>query len=342
MIVGAGLAGACAALVLSRTRDVTIIEAEAPASGASGAAAGLANPFMGRKAAPAWRHAEALDALAELCHEAGVPLRTTGLLRPATNPAQARLFADRAHEHAELAWLSRPASAERWPQVHAPHGALWVSTGASVDIPCLVHAALATAASRGALIVRARVRRLETRRAITDSGSIDASRLVLALGDGVRQMAATAGLPLHRVKGQTLLVGRPSALDADHPPVAGTGYVVPSDAHVTVGATFDHAFETTEPDLARDAELQDRARGLLPCLDGAAVLDRRAGVRVTVPATVSPRRLPLAGALDAAGRVVVLAGFGAKGLMTAPLVARRLPDALDGVAALPAELWPPV
>ncbi|MGB3542229.1 FAD-dependent oxidoreductase, partial [Rubrivirga sp.] len=44
VIVGAGLAGACAALVLSRTRPVVVLEAEAPASGATSAAAGLANP----------------------------------------------------------------------------------------------------------------------------------------------------------------------------------------------------------------------------------------------------------------------------------------------------------
>ncbi|HYG67362.1 MAG TPA: FAD-dependent oxidoreductase, partial [Anaeromyxobacteraceae bacterium] len=63
VIAGAGLGGACAAFWLSRKRRVLVLERDAPAAGASGAAAGLVNPFMGRKARPAWRHAEALAAL---------------------------------------------------------------------------------------------------------------------------------------------------------------------------------------------------------------------------------------------------------------------------------------
>jgi glycine oxidase len=95
VIAGAGLAGACAALHLSRTRSVLVLERDAPAAGASGAAAGLVNPFMGRKAKAAWRRAEALAALEALCEAAGAaPLfHRTGILRPATDDAQAEGFA---------------------------------------------------------------------------------------------------------------------------------------------------------------------------------------------------------------------------------------------------------
>ena len=61
LIVGAGLAGACAAFTLSRHHRVHVLEANEPASGASGAAAGLVNPFMGRRARPVWHLREALD-----------------------------------------------------------------------------------------------------------------------------------------------------------------------------------------------------------------------------------------------------------------------------------------
>ena len=360
VVAGAGLAGACAALVLSRTRRVVVLEPERPGAGASGAAAGLVNPFMGHKARPAWRYDQALDALAELADEAGADetgggtggrlFRQTGVLRPARSSAQADVFRDRAAQHAGLDWLGADAGAERWPAVAAPQGTLVVRRGGSVDLAAFARAALATAAGRGAEVRRARLtgwRRLDGFLvAITDQGPIPARHLVLALGDGARLLAPDAdaplaALPLHRVKGQTLRLARPAGLPPDHPAVAGHGYVVPGPASVIVGATFEHSFQSTEPDPALDAGLGvERAAALVPALAGAAVLERRAGVRLTVPADVSPRRLPLAGALPGHPGVWVVSGLGAKGLLTAPLVAGWLPGALDGRPSLPAELWP--
>ena len=158
VVAGGGLAGACAALVLSRTRRVVVLEPEATGSGATAAAAGLVNPFMGRKAKPSWRHGQALDALAALADEAGDGLfRQTGVIRPAGSAAQADAFRDRADAHPDLEWLTAPASAERWPGVAAPHGALWVGRGGSVDLAAFARAALATAVSRGAEVRRARL-----------------------------------------------------------------------------------------------------------------------------------------------------------------------------------------
>ena len=345
VVVGAGLAGACAALVLSRTRRVVVVEADGPAAGASGAAAGLANPFMGRAAKPAWRFDEALDALAKLAAEAGDGLfRQTGILRPATSGSQTERFRERAAAHADLEWLSPAASAERWPLVRAERGALVVRKGGSVDIPAFVGAALRRAEARGTAVARARLVGWEMGSsgidAITDRGRILASHLVLALGDGARALPPLAGLPLHRVKGQTVRLGRPRGLPADHPAVAGAGYAVPSEAGVVVGSTFEHDFADAAPAPALDAALAAKGSALLPVLDGAPVLDRRAGVRLTIPTSVSSRRLPLAGPLPGHRGVWVLTGLGAKGLLTAPLIARRLPAALDGVVPMPTELWP--
>ena len=345
VIAGAGLAGACAALVLSRDRHVTVLEADRPAGGASGAAAGLVNPFMGRKAKRAWRADEALDALAELDAETRVgAFRRTGILRPTGSPAQAEVFRQRAAEHAGLDWLAPEAAAERFPLVGAPHGLLVVGEGGAVAIPAFVRAALATAEERGAEVVRARLTGWRRERtslvAITDHGATRTRHLLLAVGDGARSLAPLAALPLHRVKGQTVRVERPPALPSDHPAVAGAGYAVPGPDGVVVGATFEHAFESLAPDPALDAGLVAKATALLPSLDGTAVLDRRAGVRLTVPSAVSPRRLPLAGPLPGHDGAWVLTGLGAKGLLTAPLIARRLPDALDGRQPLPPELWP--
>lgn len=344
VVVGAGLAGACAALVLSRTHEVLVIEADGPARGASGAAAGMVNPFMGRTAKAAWRHAEALDALTALTDEAGPELfRRTGVLRPATSAAQAATFYDRATQHAEVCWHASEASVERWPAVASPYGTLEVATGGSVDIPAFVEAALDTVVQRGGRVLNTRLSGWTGTQlidAITEYGSVQTSALVLALGDGARSLPALATLPLHRVKGQTVRLGRPATLLANHPAIAGAGYLVPRADGVLVGATFEHTFSDLAPDPSLDAGLIERASSLVPGLAEADVLGRQAGVRLTVPAVVSPRRLPLAGPLPGHPGVWVVTGLGAKGLLTAPLIAQWLPDALTGRRPLPTDLWP--
>lgn len=343
MIAGAGLAGACAALVLSRTRRVSVLDDRSPGTGATGAAAGLVNPFMGQKANPAWRHDEALAALADAVGESDPTLwRGSGVIRPARDVGQAEVFRVRAGEHSDLDWMSPDDHRRRWPDVRAPHGSLWVSRGGSIDLPAFVGAALATVERRGGSVRQAGLSEWREEPdhtvAITDQESIRCDHLVLALGDGVRQFGALAGLPLHRVKGQTVRLARPAGLPAGHPAVSGPRYIVPGPDHVIVGATFEHHFTSTEPDPALDAGLVADAARLVPMIGEAEVLGRRAGIRLTVPAQHSPRRLPLVGPLTP--RVWVVSGLGAKGALMAPLIARWLPDALDGRQPLPPELWP--
>ena len=342
VVVGAGLAGACAALVLSRDRRVVVVEADRPGSGASGAAAGLVNPFMGRKAKRAWRAAEALGALDRVLDEGGADglFARSGVLRPA--PPETGAFRERAAEHPdELEWLTPGAVAERFPHVAAPAGALLVRRGGHVEVGALAAALVRAAEARGAITVRARLASWRDDGtgvvAVTDAGEVAARHLVLCLGDGARHLPALAALGLHRVKGQTITLDRPAALPPSHPAVAGRGYVVPSTGGVVVGATFEHDFSHPAPDPALDAGLLAQGAALVPALAGAAVRGRRAGVRLTVPAAVAPGRLPLAGPLGG-GAVWVFTGLGAKGLLTAPLLALALPDALDGRAPLPAEV----
>ena len=348
VVAGAGLAGACAALALSRDRRVVVVGDGRP--GASGAAAGLVNPFMGRTAKPAWRVDEALGALDELVDDAGASplLHRAGVVRPAATPPQATTFCERAAEHAGLEWLSASAAAERFPTVAAPLGALVVGRGGHVEVGALAAAFVRAAEARGAVSVRGRLVSWRAEGggvaspsptgvvAETDAGDVRARHLVLCLGDGARHLPALAALGLHRVKGQTVRLARPGALAPDHPAVAGRGYVVPQAGGVLAGATFEHEFETTEPDPALDARLVAQAAALVPALGGAAVAERRAGVRLTVPAALAPGRLPVAGPLG--GGAWVLTGLGAKGLLTAPLLALALPAALDGRGGLPSEV----
>ena len=349
LIVGGGLAGACAALWLSERGPVTVLEAERPAAGASGAAAGLVNPLMAQRANPAWRFEAALGALHATLDRAGAAdlFRATGILRPARDAKQAQAFRNRADalpDHAT--WQSADAVATRYPDVIAPHGGLWIPAGGAVDLAALVEALLLASEARGA-VVRSGVRVTawdEEESAAwveTDAGErIAARHVVLALGDGFRHHPELAALPLHRIKGQTIRIARPDGLGT-LPTLSGFGYVVPDGNTLVVGSSYEHTFDDIEPSTAESERLVAKAARMVPALAGARVLEARAGVRVTVPRTHSPQRLPLLGPLPGRRRVWVFTGLGSKGLLTAPLLARDLAAWLDDPARIPAEVRVP-
>ncbi|MEO0560262.1 MAG: FAD-dependent oxidoreductase [Bacteroidota bacterium] len=344
VIAGAGLAGACAALALADSHRVIVLDSGRVGEGASGAAAGLVNPFMGRKAKPAWHYREALDALHATLDAAGAAdlFLPSGVLRPASDDRQLEAFKASAQNNG-LAWIEADAVAERWPEVQAPHGALWIPEGGSVDLTAMVRACVKAAETRGVEVHEHRrligwQHRNQQLIAITDYEPIEADRLLLTLGDGARHLPELATLPLHRVKGQTVELA-PSSTDL--PAVSGGVYVVPRPDRVLVGATFEHHFEDLRPDPVASSRLVGRAQQLVPTLDGA-VRAERVGVRLTVPTSASPRRLPLLAPLPGHDTVWVFSGLGAKGLLTAPRLARFLPHALANPGALPAEIRDPI
>lgn len=332
LIVGGGLAGGCAALWLSERASVTVLEAERPAAGASGAAAGLVNPFMAWKANPAWRFEEALDALHATLDRAGASelFRATGVLRPARDAKQAEAFRARAEaqpEHTD--WRPAAELRDRYPDLAAPHGGLWIPSGGAIDLVALVESLLRAAERSGATVrTGAHVTGWEEfsdRVVVTTAAGEqwEAARVVLAPGDGFRHVPALAALPLHRIKGQTVRLARPAGL-GDLPTLSGYGYVAPDDGSLVVGSSYEHNFDDVMPSEAQSLALREKAARMVPALADATILEARAGVRVTVPRSHSPRRLPLAGPLPGHARVWALVGLGSKGLLTAPLLARAL------------------
>lgn len=350
IVVGAGLAGACAACVLSRTRRVLVLEAEALASGASGAAAGLVNPLMGRKARPSWRHAEALHALHALLDDAGATrlFRATSILRPARDAKQADRFREVAARHpADGRWQPAAAVADSHPAVRAPHGALLVTRGGHVDVAALVHALLEKARGRGAQLrtgsrVTSWAEDRDAAAVITDEGErLQSERVLLALGQGYPPFDELAALGLHGVKGQTVRLQAPDGLTLKVA-LSGYGYVVPeanekgNAATLVVGSSYEHAFDDLRATPEVSEKLVAKAARMVPALEGVAVLDAMTGVRVKV----ARGRHPVLGPLPGRQRVWAFTGLGSRGLLTAPLLAERLPHFLAEPAAIPDAVQP--
>ncbi|MFB6249919.1 MAG: NAD(P)/FAD-dependent oxidoreductase [Salinibacter sp.] len=344
LIAGAGLAGACAAFVLSAHMQVHVLEADRPASGASGAAAGLVNPFMGRRARPVWRLREALGAVSALLDAAGAAdlFPPRGVLRPVVDPAQEAPFRAVADEHPSLAsWRSASDVRAAFPAVQTDVGALHVPEGGAIDVPAMVEALLAAAEERGAIVETGApvVYWRETpSRAVVEVGrgstteALRADRVLLTLGQGYRPFPELRRLGLDGVKGQTVRVRRPAALSGPLPPLSGRGYVVPDSAETLVlGSNYDNNFDDLRPDPQATAYIRDKAAHMVPGVDETEVLDEWAGVRVKA----SHSNLPVVGPLPRRERIWTLTALGSKGLLTAPLLARALPTYLDDPRAIP-------
>ena len=332
LIVGAGLAGACAAFTLSRHHRVHLLEASEPASGASGAAAGLVNPFMGRRARPVWHLREALDAVPTLLEQADAAelLPDIGVLRPAVEPDQIEPLQEAADAHPDLAtWLSPGAVQERYPAVRPDRGALYVPQGGAVDVTAMVQALLIAAENRGAAV--------ETQapvlywRETPDAAVVEvdrgdhteelrAERVLLALGQGFSPFPELRRLGLDGVKGQTVRVRHPEGLPDSLPPMSGRGYVVPDGDTLVLGSNYDNDFDDLAPNPDATVYIQEKTSKMIPGLAEADVLDETAGVRVKHTDT----NQPLLGPLPRRDRLWTFTALGSKGLLTAPLLALNL------------------
>ena len=349
LIVGGGLAGACAAFRLSATMDVHLLEADAPAAGASGAAAGLVNPFMGRRARPVWRLHEALDAVSALVADAGVPdlFPPQGVLRPVIEADQETPFREAAAEHPDFAqWLSPAAVAQRAPAVQTDVGGFFVPRGGAIDVPALVRGVLAAAQERGATVeTNAPVlywRETPSAAVVeVDRGNgtedLRADRVLLALGQGYPPFPELMRLGLTGVKGQTVRVRRPDTLPEPLLPLSGRGYVVPDGDTLILGSNYDNNFDDLAPTADATAYIREKTARMVPGVDETEILDERAGVRVKYENS----NLPLVGPLPRRTRLWTFTALGSKGLLTAPLLAQELPTYLEDPTTIPDAVHPP-
>jgi glycine/D-amino acid oxidase-like deaminating enzyme len=338
-IVGAGLAGAFAAYSLSNEYRVIVLEKDRAASGASGAGAGLVNPFMARKANPAWMWREALDALESTLSEAGCSslFKKTGVLRPAVDKRQVEWFKQTASKHpTNSAWLKDGDILTRWPAVGAPFGGLMISDAGSIELDLLVEALLNASTTRGCE-TRLHTKAIHVREepsvvlVESDVGQIKARHVILCAGADYVDWSMLSHLPLHPLKGQTIEVKRPDDLKGHLPCLSGSGYVVPYPDRMVLGSTYHHEFENRNPSVADTQTIIDKVSKMLPALDNPDVISTSAGVRVTVPGT----RLPLLGPVSDSGRIWVFTGLGSKGVLMGALVGSRMPELVRD----PGKIW---
>jgi glycine/D-amino acid oxidase-like deaminating enzyme len=363
LIAGAGLAGACAAFELSRSSDrpVHVFEAKTPSSGASGAAAGLVNPFMGRSASPVWRLREALDATHRMLADAGASSllagtesTSPGVLRPAVEQDQVEAFRETAAAFPDLTtWLSAEEIASLAEGVQSCGGGLLIPRGGAVDVPALVNALLDAARAHGATVhTRSRVAWWSERpdgtvtvdveqsageseqSASPERTQVDGALLLLCVGQGYTAYPELTNLGLKGIKGQTVTVNRPPGT-GPLMPMSGRGYIVPTERdRLILGSSYTHHFDSLDPDPEKTTYILEKTSAMLPGLDAAEVVDVTAGVRVKT----NTSNLPIVGALPGRERIWAFTALGSKGLLTAPLIAQSLPAYVADPSRIPDDL----
>jgi glycine oxidase len=330
LVVGAGVYGLATALALARAgRSVRVLDWAGVGAGASGSPVGVLAPHSPE----GWSPQKALQREALL--SAGAYWR--GVAREAGfDPEHARL--------GRLMPLRTPADLARTLMRREAAKARWGPGTWRILTPAEAAAWLAPAACRQGAVFETLTARLAPRRALAAlaaalaarGGRIEAPVRVASvrpglavLGDGERRraglvvVAAGAGTAslvggITGVKGQALVLVADARTAGGLAGMAVLGdrslWIVPhADGVVAVGSTSERAWTGEEPDGQGEALLA-RARALCPCLAGARVAARWAGIR--------PRGdggAPVVGWL-APGLLVASGGY-KTGFATAPVVA---------------------
>ncbi|CAM3341912.1 NAD(P)/FAD-dependent oxidoreductase [Rhodothermus bifroesti] len=335
-VVGAGLAGACAAFALAPYATVTVFEASSSQAEAFRAQGGLVHPLMTRRARPNWRHEEALQALERLLEATGVRVQR-GLLRVAFEARQYTDFQEAARRYPQWAsWLAPEAVRDHFPQVHAPYGALWIPSGLLVPVATLIQSLLAHAGvpvHRGVEILDWQETATEVVLQAANGAAYTFDYVVLAPGYGYVRHPELARLPLQGVKGQAIALS--SLPELGHlPPVVANVHVVFGPDHLHVGSSYELTFSSLAPSPAQSLQLQEQAAYWVPAIARATFKEAWVGVRVIRP--LQP--LPVLSPLPSRRRVWLFSALGSRGLLFAPLLASWLPKVLFEPERLPPEV----
>ena len=123
-------------------------------------------------------------------------------------------------------------------------------------------------------------------------------------------------MPLNGTKGEYLVI-KSTKLQLDRAIKAGIFVIPIGENHYLVGATYKWKDKTNEPTLEARSQLLQKLEAFIQC--GYEIIDQTAGIRPTVA-----DRRPLVGRHPQYPNLYVLNGFGSRGVMIAPMAARRL------------------
>lgn len=160
--------------------------------------------------------------------------------------------------------------------------------------------------------------------------NLKAGKVVFCEGNGLKRNPFFNKLPLKVSKGELITIFAPE-LQIDYI-IKSAIFIMPlGDDLYKVGATFNWSDKTNAPTEEGRSELESKLKSVLTC--DYTIVDHEAGVRPT-----TGDRRPLLGVHKDNDRLAVFNGLGTRGVMIAPLMAKKLYEFLEEGIALEKEI----
>lgn len=357
VIVGAGLAGASLAHALAqRGWQVTVVDRHVqPAAEASGNPVGILYPRLSHKDSPlALLIRQGYQHSVRLLHgtdPAVTQWHPCGVLQLAFDADEKERFflCQQRQDFAALGEVVDRERARELSGIAVEHGGLWLPQGGWLSPVAWCHHWLRHENIR--FVGKFDVQQVQ---ALPDHGwqifgrtdgqeaVVQAQTLVMCTASQAQWCELIMHLPVRALRGQISQVVATPASSALRTVLCGDGYVAPAQAgHHLFGSSFERSRLDSEPSLAEHQQNTAILQKLAPVLAVALgenldpeKLQGRVGLRAT-----GPDFLPMMGHLPHATNSYVSLAHGARGLISAPLMAELLASQMMGEPApVPADL----
>lgn len=326
LVVGLGLAGIsfCEQLENHGKSYRVISDTSQQASLVAG---GLYNPVILKRFTMAWKAREqmamAMPYYKVLEEKLDTPLdiKIPVLRRFASLEEQNNWFA--AMDKPNLDYFLSPTILQNAnPSIDAPFGYGEVHYTGKVDTKKLITAYTAYLETKGWLQQEGfEYETLEVQSTRVRYKNLTAKKIVFAEGYGLKKNPYFNYLPLNGTKGELLTIHAPN-LQEDRV-IKSSVFIIPLGADLyRIGATYKWKDKTNTPTEEAQEELLDKLNIFLTCPYN--VVDHVAGIRPTVA-----DRRPLVGVHPKHPNVLLLNGFGSRGVLIAPYASGNLYQAME-------------
>ncbi len=333
MIVGAGIAGCCAALTAKKYGYEVVIADPHPEKATSQVAAGLFNPITGRQFALTYKAKEIFDYLPYFYGYAERLLNKKfffqgTLFRPFPDAETRDRFEKRKHDEDLKDFINTEQKVlPKWFKATGYNG-LWLNKGGWLNTPLFIEAALNH--FKNSYIKES----FEFESVKTSQSGIEWQGKVydfaiVCKGVWEKETAIGKQVPFTPVKGEILTI----RLDSDPCDIAFSAnkYLLPLEKGLfKAGATYSWDLTNSAPTEAGKDELIASIQKLTS--EPFQIIKHEAGIRPAMQG-----RRPIAGWLKENPRIGILNGLGSKGISLAPFLAHYLFENLEKGTPIPQE-----
>ena len=336
-ILGAGISGlSIADACIQKNKSCAVFDISEPGNGTSGAPGMLVNAATGRRAKKSWEAENGYSYIHSFLRRVSgtskhIFFEENSVLRPALTEKLAENFQNSNTKYdwpdGWVEWISKERVNADYPYIDNDYGALMIKNGLTVNGHLFLKACSDYLISLGmhGFYHQKTDFRLENGRwhlSIDNSDYVSAAYLVDARGFSQTRSKEWNFIPFHNIKGQTATFSYAEPLPLCSS-ISSLGYMAYMDTYpnkLTVGSTYEHEFDSLDPDEDGLDYLLKNLKSTLPGLsENYESVNQWSGVRTTVP-----DRKPVTGPHPDIAKFFVIGALGSKGLLLGRYVAEIL------------------